>query len=466
MGSAPKLLSGDFAGDTYQSGTMDASMNFRPHRPAHEAESSRQEGSLDDSATVWLHIYDFNRFSCWANNSFLKKINMGVFHCGVEVCGREWCFLYYEDTWDDPTVTGVQWSTPKQLSGYMYRESVCMGNTSCSSDEVNDIIRSLKPAWSASSYHITERNCQSFAETLVWRLQVSTEFPVWTKNICEVSKRFRVISFIVNSIWGLCKRQMMSKHVKGRQRHTLRSGALSQQNDIWSMERHSSFVKSHFMIIAGLALLIVFGCVCLRRAYSNPGEFPPMAIVIDVGTVSTQNHLSQFVGGPGVAAAASCAAVGLQHCSRCDRIEGEWRCLMCAANSAESVVALESDGRRARTKLSFVQAKRTCKLCSELLRNDPVNLNIQSADACKACALVEKHGSLFYHCTNYTSETTCRQYGLLNCSTCSRNSNAGSALSCQSCAKGFQLQHGKCAPQGPRAVGTKTTELPIGSFRL
>jgi hypothetical protein len=130
---------------------------------------------------------------------------MGIFHAGVEVFGEEWCFQYYEDTWEDPFISGVNRCLPRRMMGYEYVESVDLGRTPLTPAEADEIIARMSEEWPASSYHITRRNCLCFAEELAGALRTPRPFPAHLKGILEASSRNGSIDAIVDYSWSWMK---------------------------------------------------------------------------------------------------------------------------------------------------------------------------------------------------------------------------------------------------------------------
>merc|ERR1719416_208386 len=79
--------------------------------------------------SIWLHVYDLGHLSGQLNEYVLRGVNLGAFHCGVEVLGEEWSFQGFHDAWDDPTLTGMVRNDPRQHPEFIYRESINMGKT-------------------------------------------------------------------------------------------------------------------------------------------------------------------------------------------------------------------------------------------------------------------------------------------------------------------------------------------------
>lgn len=181
--------------------------------------SAVDESSSTDTAgaSVWLHVYDVSPALRRVNSGILKGRNLGFFHCGVEVYDREWCFQYFTNGWDEQSWTGVQGCAPKRAAGFRYRESIPMGSTTLSEEEVAAVIGSLGQEWRACEYHITRRNCLSFAATFLECLQPDREeLPLWLKNVCDVSNGSAVLSALVDSYWSAVKK-VHNAHTKGQQ---------------------------------------------------------------------------------------------------------------------------------------------------------------------------------------------------------------------------------------------------------
>mmetsp|Transcript_34327 Transcript_34327/g.106576 ORF Transcript_34327/g.106576 Transcript_34327/m.106576 type:complete len:192 (-) Transcript_34327:59-634(-) len=132
---------------------------------------------------VWLHVYDIDPVTARLNQAVLKSINLGAFHCGVEVLGDEWFFA-----WGESDATGIIWNEPRLHQVHIYRESVCMGETPLSNDEIRDVVATAMDNWPANSYHPIHRNCITFAEELVQSLRVAEPFPAWVRGAVDAGK--------------------------------------------------------------------------------------------------------------------------------------------------------------------------------------------------------------------------------------------------------------------------------------
>jgi len=101
-------------------------------------------------------------------NRVLKNMGSGVYHCGVEVFGKEWSFA---DT-ESGQGNGVFECPPRKCKGHTYDETVLMGYTTLTEEMVHAIIEVLKIDWQASDYHLLEQNCCHFADDMCRRLGV------------------------------------------------------------------------------------------------------------------------------------------------------------------------------------------------------------------------------------------------------------------------------------------------------
>lgn len=134
-------------------------------------------------AHVLLHVYDLGKYMKVVN-TVSRAFDWGIFHVGVEVYGKEWCF---ERTFS-PDVPGISAYTPKQHPSHVYRESVLCGETQLSNKQVLNLLRQLRQEWPGTSYHLLRRNCVSFAETLTKSLGVGG-VPRWVRKAPEQGLR-------------------------------------------------------------------------------------------------------------------------------------------------------------------------------------------------------------------------------------------------------------------------------------
>merc|ERR1719277_541723 len=91
----------------------------------------------------------------------------GLFHAGIEVIGREVSFGAQSNT-----DTGVFFCHPRRCASHTYRESIYLGDSGKSLQEVKRILHSLQAEWPGQQYNAFHRNCCHFAVELAHRLGV------------------------------------------------------------------------------------------------------------------------------------------------------------------------------------------------------------------------------------------------------------------------------------------------------
>jgi len=117
--------------------------------------SSRPEVSVP----VTLHVYDLGASnSSRALNTVLGIFGAGIFHCGLEVYGREWSFRKCIGG------TGVFSCRPRCCQGQSFAESILMGQTVLPKCDVLRLITSLSKKWLGADYNILTRNCCHFCK--------------------------------------------------------------------------------------------------------------------------------------------------------------------------------------------------------------------------------------------------------------------------------------------------------------
>jgi len=161
---------------------------------------------------VTLHVYQCDQFTGFLNKWWLKDSEMPIYHLAVEVHGEEWSFQYFEDCWDDESVSGVIRCQPKNMEGYEYQESVILGPTALSEDEIVELLLGLHYDYPACSYHLTRRNCLTFAEELVRQLKPPKPFPARLKGIIDATSQAPRLDATVDYGWSWAKWYMVRKH--------------------------------------------------------------------------------------------------------------------------------------------------------------------------------------------------------------------------------------------------------------
>mmetsp|Transcript_56872 Transcript_56872/g.144200 ORF Transcript_56872/g.144200 Transcript_56872/m.144200 type:complete len:384 (+) Transcript_56872:68-1219(+) len=186
-----------------------AAMHDHRDHAIHQQVGDRQGGAGESGSRsprdVHLHIYHCDAITGFLNKAVLLHAEIPIYHVGVEVYGREWAFQYFENAWSDPCISGVQSCSPTRAAGYEYVKSVNLGPTPHTEGEAVGIINQFRRSWPACSYHITRRNCVTFAETFTRQLEPPTPFPSWLTAILEASSNSAATDAIVDYSWNFSK---------------------------------------------------------------------------------------------------------------------------------------------------------------------------------------------------------------------------------------------------------------------
>mmetsp|Transcript_10414 Transcript_10414/g.21049 ORF Transcript_10414/g.21049 Transcript_10414/m.21049 type:complete len:206 (-) Transcript_10414:115-732(-) len=134
-----------------------------------------------------LNIYDLGMSSgTRLVNALLGPLGTGVFHCGVEVYGREWSYAHMlrRPAHESHKYTGVFCSVPCHCEEHTFVKSVQMGRTGATEKEVLQLLRLLRAEWLVEDYSLLTRNCCHFCDDLCQRLGVGS-VPAWAFSLSD-----------------------------------------------------------------------------------------------------------------------------------------------------------------------------------------------------------------------------------------------------------------------------------------
>jgi len=130
-----------------------------------------------DRVPVILNVYDLS-----PQNKYTYNCGLGIYHSGVEVYGVEYAFGGHEYN-----TSGIFATNPRDAPGpVIFRESVVVGETTLSQSEVQQAVYALGETFKGNSYHLLERNCNHFSESLTMRL-TSHRTPGWVNRLAYVA---------------------------------------------------------------------------------------------------------------------------------------------------------------------------------------------------------------------------------------------------------------------------------------
>lgn len=122
---------------------------------------------------------------------------MGVFHCGVEVCGVEWSYggeRQQSHEWhpvfgESPIDSGVYRYKPKSSCFHNFAQSIDLGRTAKPTGLVLRHLRAMRHEWLADEYDALEHNCCHFSMEFCNRLGM--EVPNKVLTIPQLGKALR-----------------------------------------------------------------------------------------------------------------------------------------------------------------------------------------------------------------------------------------------------------------------------------
>ncbi|CAJ1340188.1 unnamed protein product [Effrenium voratum] len=135
---------------------------------------------VGEGIPVFLNVYDVSkRDAVKVLNTAWVRLG-GAFHVGVEVGGMEWS---YGRTFRDsrPGVVGLP---PRKDPNHSYRETLQLGVTDMSLEDVNEVISNMIEDYPGRNYDVLRRNCCHFADDFCQRLAVERP-PEWVHRLAR-----------------------------------------------------------------------------------------------------------------------------------------------------------------------------------------------------------------------------------------------------------------------------------------
>ena len=153
-------------------------------------------GRTRHQTTVHLNLYDLS-----PANDCLYPLGIGLHHSGVEIMGSEYSFA---------SGGGVFESPPGEAPGAKFRDRIELGSFDGGSAELTAVLDRLRSnGFGADEYHLVRKNCNHFANALVWAL-LRKPIPPHVNRLADVANCF---------VWLLPKKLLQDSHVgpNGRQ---------------------------------------------------------------------------------------------------------------------------------------------------------------------------------------------------------------------------------------------------------
>lgn len=124
-----------------------------------------------------INIYDLNDL-----NKYTYYLGVGIFHSGLEVHGREYSFGGH-----DYASSGIFEVAPREApSPARFRCTAIVGYTELTTAEVAETVTELGEHFHGNMYHLLERNCNSFVESLCLELTGKLP-PLWVNRLARLA---------------------------------------------------------------------------------------------------------------------------------------------------------------------------------------------------------------------------------------------------------------------------------------
>ncbi|CAO3646573.1 unnamed protein product [Mucor hiemalis] len=113
-------------------------------------------------------------------------MGVGVFHSGVEIGNKEYCFGGHEV----PNVTGVFAIEPRVgIPELSLKQTIDMGTTDLTDKEIEELLVKLSDEFTGPSYNLLTRNCNHFTEEFVKYLN-NKSTPTWINRAAKLGNMF------------------------------------------------------------------------------------------------------------------------------------------------------------------------------------------------------------------------------------------------------------------------------------
>eukprot|EP00930_Biecheleria_cincta_P085729 TRINITY_DN75101_c0_g1_i1.p1 TRINITY_DN75101_c0_g1~~TRINITY_DN75101_c0_g1_i1.p1 ORF type:complete len:224 (-),score=45.54 TRINITY_DN75101_c0_g1_i1:247-918(-) len=137
-----------------------------------------QIGDMDD-AKVHLNIYDLNHDWIAFNHTVSDILRVGgAFHAAIEVHGKEWSY----------GSEGVQCAEPRRHDVHVYRQSLLMGSTPKTEEQVRDFMEKvMMTRWHGDEYELVSHNCCNFSDAVLRNL-TGRGLPPWVNRLARIAE--------------------------------------------------------------------------------------------------------------------------------------------------------------------------------------------------------------------------------------------------------------------------------------
>ena len=133
-------------------------------------------GRTRHQTKVHLNLYDLS-----PANDCLYPLGFGLHHSGIEIMGSEYSFA---------SGGGIFESSPGEAPGARFRERIDLGSYDGGSAELRSVLDQLRGnGFGSEDYHLIKKNCNHFANALVWAL-LRKPIPPHVNRLADVANCF------------------------------------------------------------------------------------------------------------------------------------------------------------------------------------------------------------------------------------------------------------------------------------
>ncbi|KAL8205254.1 hypothetical protein R6Q57_008805 [Mikania cordata] len=124
---------------------------------------------------VYLNVYDISTI-----NTCISWTGIGAFHTGLEVHGVEYGFGCHQES-----ESGVFEIEPRKCPGFKFRESILMGTTKLTPNQVQRFIELQSNNYYGDTYHLFGKNCNHFCDDICYKL-TGNRIPKWVNRLARI----------------------------------------------------------------------------------------------------------------------------------------------------------------------------------------------------------------------------------------------------------------------------------------
>ncbi|VDD80104.1 unnamed protein product [Mesocestoides corti] len=147
-----------------------------------------------ESSPVTVNVYDMS----WLNE-YIGNIGLGVFHTGVEVYSREYCYEGHQFGG-----SGIFEMTPKDTASlganYSFKTSIVVGYTDFTYGDVCTILATMEQNFCGDQYHLLRKNCNHFTSEFI-EILCGAALPKWINRLAVVSTKLPFIERSIPKYW-------------------------------------------------------------------------------------------------------------------------------------------------------------------------------------------------------------------------------------------------------------------------